>query len=101
MQDERTKRLEEAPLPQLLLHYAVPAIVGTMVVALYNLVDRIFIGQTEGAYAMAGLALTFPILIFLQAFGMLVGTGPLHVSVFYWGSKTERGLRLSSGTLLS
>lgn len=43
--------------------------------ALYNLVDRIFIGQSAGAFAMAGLSLTFPVLIFLQAFGMLVGTG--------------------------
>lgn len=75
MEDERTRRLAEAPIGALLRHYAVPAVVGTLVTALYNLVDRIFIGQTEGAYAMAGLALTFPILIFLQAFGMLVGTG--------------------------
>lgn len=75
MQDARTQMLAEAPLPKLLVHYAVPAVVGTLVTALYNVVDRIFIGQSEGAYAMAGLALTFPILIFLQAFGMLVGTG--------------------------
>lgn len=75
MQDERTQKLEHEAIPKLLLHYATPAVVGTLVAALYNLVDRIFIGQSAGAYAMAGLALTFPVLIFLQAFGMLVGSG--------------------------
>ena len=51
-----------------LLHYAIPAVIGTMVNALYNIVDRIFIGQGVGPLAMAGLTLTFPILLFLQAF---------------------------------
>lgn len=100
MQDERTKRLEEAPLPQLLLHYAVPAIVGTMVVALYNLVDRIFIGQTEGAYAMAGLALTFPILIFLQAFGMLVGAGASTRISILLGQQDREGAKAILGSAI-
>lgn len=73
--DRRTWRLEHESIPRLLMHYTIPATVGTMVTALYNVVDRIFIGQSIGDYALAGLALTFPILIFLQAFGMLVGTG--------------------------
>lgn len=72
---ERTRRLSEQPLRRLLMHYAVPATVGTMVTALYNVVDRIFIGQGVGEHAIAGLALTFPITIFLQAFGMLIGAG--------------------------
>ena len=58
--------------------------IGTMVNALYNIVDRIFIGQGVGPLAMAGLTLTFPILLFLQAFGMLIGAGAgdacLHLS---------------------
>lgn len=75
MANEITWRLENEKIPRLLLQYAIPAVVGTMVNALYNIVDRIFIGQGVGALAMAGLTLTFPILIFLQAFGMLIGAG--------------------------
>lgn len=75
MSNEITWRLENEKVSRLLLHYAIPAIIGTMVNALYNIVDRIFIGQGVGALAMAGLTLTFPILLFLQAFGMLVGAG--------------------------
>lgn len=69
------QKLAHAPLRQLLLHYGVPAVVGTMVTALYNVVDRIFIGHGVSEYALSGLALTFPILIFIQAFGMLIGYG--------------------------
>jgi len=75
MANEITWRLEHEKIGRLLLHYAIPAVIGTMVNALYNIVDRIFIGQGVGPLAMAGLTLTFPILLFLQAFGMLIGAG--------------------------
>ena len=68
MANEITWRLEHERIGRLLLHYAIPAVIGTMVNALYNIVDRIFIGQGVGPLAMAGLTLTFPILLFLQAF---------------------------------
>lgn len=63
------------PIGNLLRYYAIPSIVGSMVNSLYNVVDRIFIGQGVGGLAISGLALTFPILLFLQAFGVLVGVG--------------------------
>lgn len=70
-----TNDLATLPIGRLLRYYAVPSIVGTMVNSIYNVVDRIFIGQGVGGVAISGLALTFPILIFLQAFGMLIGVG--------------------------
>lgn len=45
MANEITWRLEHEKIGRLLLHYAIPAVIGTMVNALYNIVDRIFIGQ--------------------------------------------------------
>lgn len=84
MANEITWRLEHEKIGRLLLHYAIPAVIGTMVNALYNIVDRIFIGQGVGPLAMAGLTLTFPILLFLQAFGMLIGAGLRHVSPSIW-----------------
>lgn len=60
---------------KLIWNYSLPAIVGTVVMALYNIVDRIFIGQGVGPLAISGLALTFPFMIILMAFGMLIGAG--------------------------
>lgn len=70
-----TKDLGILPIPTLLRHYAVPSLVGSIVNSLYNIVDRIFIGQGVSSLAISGLAVTFPILIFLQAFGVLIGAG--------------------------
>ena len=61
MANEITWRLEHERIGRLLLHYAMPAVIGTMVNALYNIVDRIFIGQGVGPLAMAGLTLDIPL----------------------------------------
>lgn len=62
-------------ISSLLLEYSVPAIMGMLVFALYNIVDRIFIGRGIGAYAMAGLSITFPLFTIYIAVGMLIGFG--------------------------
>ena len=62
-------------IAKLLWMYTLPAMVGTVVMSVYNIVDRIFIGQGVGPLAISGLALTFPFMIVLMAFGMLIGAG--------------------------
>ena len=66
----RTKKISK-----LIWDYALPGIVGTVVTALYNVIDRIFIGQVEGAIAISGLAITFPAMALVSSLGMLVGSG--------------------------
>lgn len=81
--NEITLKLGHQKIAPLLLSYAIPAVIGTMVNALYHIVNRIFIGQAVGALAISGLTLTFPVLMFLQAFGMLVGAGTsTRISIF-------------------
>lgn len=87
MTNEITQRLEHERVGKLLLHYAIPAVIGTVVNSLYNIIDRIFIGQGVGPLAISGLALTFPILTFMQAFGMLVGAGASARISIYLGRK--------------
>lgn len=89
MANEITWRLENEKVSRLLLQYAIPAVIGTMVNSLYNIVDRVFIGQGVGALAIAGLTLTFPILLFLQAFGMLVGAGAATRVSIHLGRKAN------------
>lgn len=84
-----TWQLENEKISRLLFHYAIPAVIGTMVNALYNIVDRIFIGQGVGALAISGLTLTFPILLFLQAFGMLIGAGAATRVSIHLGRKAN------------
>ncbi|GAA0102663.1 MATE family efflux transporter [Paraclostridium bifermentans] len=62
---------------RLLLKYSVPAIIGMMVNALYNVVDRVFIGNIPGVgpLAITGLGITMPIMSIIIAFGTLIGVG--------------------------
>ena len=72
-QAERLNELANAPVGRLLWKYSVPAVVGLVVMSLYNIIDRIFIGQGVGPDAIAGLAITFPVMNVSAAFGVLVG----------------------------
>ena len=53
--------------------YVYPAMFNMVVMALYNIVDRIFIGQGAGALAICGLALTLPCVSLLSTVGTLTG----------------------------
>ena len=70
-----TLELGTKPVGQLLLQYALPAIVAMTASSLYNMVDSIFIGRGVGALAISGLAITFPFMNLSAAFGAAVGVG--------------------------
>ena len=55
--------------------YAYPAMINMIVLALYNIIDRIFIGQGAGPLAICGLALTLPCVSLLGTIGTLTGVG--------------------------
>ncbi|KUO77707.1 MAG: MATE family efflux transporter [Clostridia bacterium BRH_c25] len=69
--------LSAEKISKLLIKYSVPAIVGMMVNSLYNIVDRIFIGNSSdlGTYGLAGITIGFPIMIILLSIGILFGVG--------------------------
>ena len=72
---ERSRELATAPLGPLLFRYSWPALVAMSLNALYAVVDRLYIGQGCGEDAMAGLTLTFPVMMLFGAFGVFVGAG--------------------------
>ena len=77
MTDNRQKTLElgTRPVGKLLWQYALPAMVAMTASSLYNIIDRVFIGQIVGPNAIAGLAITFPFMNLSGAFGAAVGVG--------------------------
>lgn len=75
-QGARTAReLGRHPVSALLWRYSLPAIVGMLVLALYNVVDRLYVGRCVGPDGLAGFALTFPPMMVMLAFGLLFGVG--------------------------
>jgi MATE efflux family protein len=70
-----TLELGTKPVGKLLAQYALPAIIAMTAASLYNIIDRIFIGQVVGPMAISGLAITFPFMNLAAAFGAAVGVG--------------------------
>lgn len=75
MAKKSPKELGTESIGKLLMRYAVPAVIAMTASSLYNIVDRIFIGQGVGALAISGLAVTFPIMNLSAAFGAMIGAG--------------------------
>ena len=69
------EELANANIGRLMLKYFIPAFIGVFLNALYNIVDRIFIGQGVGAEALSGISVIFPVMLIMMGFGMLVGIG--------------------------
>ncbi len=93
--------LERQKVSKLLLKYSLPAIIGMLVAALYNVVDRIFIGNIEGigADAISGVGVTMPITTIMLAFSMLVGLGATsNISLCLGRGEKEKAQRLLGHT---
>ncbi|MDE6136988.1 MAG: polysaccharide biosynthesis C-terminal domain-containing protein, partial [Muribaculaceae bacterium] len=79
--------LGTSPIGRLLLQYSLPAIMASVVTSLYNIIDSIFIGRGVGAMAIAGLAITFPLMNLVIGFCTLVAVGGATVSSIFLGQK--------------
>ncbi|MDR0382340.1 MAG: MATE family efflux transporter [Oscillospiraceae bacterium] len=77
--DYAAERLGTEPVGRLLLRFAAPAVTGMVVNALYNIVDRIFVGRGVGEMALGGLALAMPLMTISMAFSMLFGVGAANM----------------------
>ncbi len=75
----RSKILGTESIGKLLLKLSLPATVGMLVQALYNLVDTIFVGQGVGRLGIAGIAVVFPITMLVMAISMTIGVGGASV----------------------
>lgn len=83
----RANRLGENPIGRLLLSFSLPAIIGMIANALYNVVDSIFVGRGVGSLALTAVTIAFPIMIMLMAFGMLIGIGATALVSIKLGQK--------------
>ena len=75
MDSRHVDELGKARISQLILRYSFPTMLATVVNAVYNMADRIFVGRTCGEDAIAALTVCFSPTLFLLAIAMTVGHG--------------------------
>lgn len=74
MNDERMKTKN---ILLLLIEFSLPAMIGMLVNAIYNIVDRMFIGNSPdlGSVGLAGISICYPVTLILMAISLMVGMG--------------------------
>ena len=84
-----SRDLGAGSIPKLLAQLAIPAVIAQIINLLYNIVDRIYIGHIPevGTAALTGVGLFMPILMLINAFAMLAGSGGAPLAAIAMGQK--------------
>ena len=92
LQMSREVDLGKEPVGRLLVILALPAITSQVINALYNMVDRMYIGHIEGigADALTGVGVCFPIIMIVSAFAYLLGMGGAPRASICMGKKQNQ-----------
>jgi putative MATE family efflux protein len=94
----KTAFLGKDRLFPLLLKMSIPASIGMLVNALYNIVDTIFVGQGVGPLAIAALAIVFPIQMIISSLAQAIGVGASSIVSRRLGEKDPAGAAKVIGT---
>ena len=68
------------PLFPMILRFSIPAAVSLLITAVYNIVDRMFVGNFNGTSALAGLSVCFPLSYMMMAFGLMCSAAAATVT---------------------
>lgn len=96
--DTKTDFLGREPIFPLLLKMGIPAAVGMLVSALYNIIDTIFVGLGVGPLAIAALSIIFPLQMIVSALAHALGVGTASIVSRRLGEKRVEDAAAAIGT---
>ena len=86
-------------IPKLLLKFSIPCVMGLLISAFYNIVDQIFIGNSELGYlGNAATGVSFPLICIANAFAWCVGDGAASYLSICSGKKDTESAHKCVGT---
>jgi len=98
---EKSLEMRDRNIGSLLWKFSLPAIVAMLINALYNIVDRIFVGRGIGFVAIAATTVAFPIMIILMAVSMLIGIGATAlISIRLGQQKMEEAEKVAGNAMV-
>lgn len=89
--------IREGNIGRLLWEFSLPAIIGMLVNALYNIISRIFVGRGVGSIAIAAVTVALPIMIVLMAVAVLIGVGATALISIRLGEKKHEEVEKIAG----
>jgi len=99
--NKRTEILEIGNIVPTLMKLSIPAMIGMLVGATYNIVDTIFIGHGVGSLGIAGLGVSFPVQSIIMSIGLLFGIGGASVISRALGAKDNEKAQNTFGNIIS
>ena len=102
-EQQKKQDMGSGSIPKLMLNLAIPAVVAQLINMLYNIVDRIYIGHIPdaGASALTGVGLFLPILMMINAFAMLAGSGGAPRAAIAMGKNDRNNAQKIMGNCFS
>ena len=98
--DTRTKLLTKSPF-SLMLELSIPAVLGMVVVGLYNMMDSIFVGQMVGAAQMGAVSVSYPFTLINAGSAAMLGVGSASVLSRAIGQKDQDTVKKIMGNLIA
>lgn len=92
--------LSEIPTARAIRILAIPAIMGTLITAVYNLVDTAFIGMLQSTQALSAVSIAFPIMSLLNAIGQILGVGAATYIGILLGAKKNKEANETASTII-
>lgn len=100
--EARAKLMGEEKIPKLLIKLSIPAIIGMLVNAVYNVVDTMFVGMLQNTSATAAVSVVFPIFMLIGAVGLTFGMGAAsYISRMLGENKKEQADKTASTAFFS
>ena len=81
----------------MILKFSIPAAISLLISAIYNIVDRIFVGNFVGTSALAGLSICFPLSYMMMAFGLTCSAGGASLFSLFAGQRDQKRMNASFG----
>ncbi len=79
----------------MILKYSIPAAISLLITAIYNIVDRIFVGNFNGTSALAGLSICFPLSYMMIAFALTCSAGGSSLFSLFAGKNDQKNMNAS------
>ena len=99
--NEEAYSLKDESVLKLLFAFAGPAVLGLLINAIYNLVDRIFVGQFVGAEGISAVTMVFPVNLFQFGFILLFGSGAGILIAKYLGEENTAKAEDAMGNVIA
>ncbi len=97
LMDTQTNDYLNGKLFPMILKFSIPAAISLLITAVYNIVDRMFVGNYNGTSALAGLSVCFPLSYMMMAFALTCSAGGSTFFSLFSGKKDNKGMQLAFG----